>query len=114
MQEVRLGRAFVSFAAKIDDNPKEALTDLKHGLGLRGMMDGAIQALSRLYATYQNVMAAKEADPEKFNEMYNLEEQILKQIADLDASGQSEQAVTTYQQLVEIIRNTYGVDTLHM
>ena len=58
-------------------------------------------------------MAKKEKDPNKFAEMYNLEEGILKQIADLDAAGKSDEAIATYEQLTSIIRSTYGVDTLH-
>ena len=57
---------------------------------------------------------AKMANPEKFQEMYNLEEALLKQIESLDAAGQSDQALATYGQLVEILRNTYGVDSLHV
>ena len=77
-------------------------------------MDSFIQQLSTFYVEYRKVMDAKKANPEKFQEMYNLEEALLKQIADLDAAGQSDQALSTYQQLVQILRTTDGVDSLHV
>ena len=48
------------------------------------------------------------------NSRYNLEEQILLQIAELDAAGQVDEAVATYQELIMAIKSTYGVETLHV
>lgn len=112
--EYILGDSFSRFNEIIDTDPKLALTILKDSLGLRVKMDGFIQQLSTFYAEYRRVMEAKKANPEKFQEMYNLEESVLQQIAALDAAGRSEEAIATYQQLVEIIRNTYRVDSLHV
>lgn len=112
--EYILGISFRRFYDSIDTDPKHALTILKDSLGLRVKMDSFIQQLSTFYVEYRKVMDAKKANPEKFQEMYNLEEALLKQIADLDAAGQSDQALATYGQLVEILRNTYGVDSLHV
>ncbi|MBR1622472.1 MAG: hypothetical protein IJ675_00980, partial [Pseudobutyrivibrio sp.] len=75
---------------------------------------GALGELSRLYTDIQKVIVAKNTDPIKFNEMYKLEESVLRQIAELDAAGKSDEAVSTYQQLVGILQNTFGVDTLHI
>ncbi|MBE5904669.1 MAG: glycosyltransferase [Pseudobutyrivibrio sp.] len=111
--EVRLGRLFVEFAEKKDGDPTVALKILKDAIGVRKIMDSTIQSFSKLYGTYQMIKEEKEKDPNKFAEMYNLEEAILKQIADLDAAGKSDEAIATYGQLTSIIRSTYGVDTLH-
>ena len=113
MPEVILGRLFVEFAEKKDGDPTVALKILKDAIGVRKIMDSTVQRFSKLYGTYQMIKEEKEKDPEKFAEMYNLEEAILKQIADLDAAGKSDEAIATYQQLTGIIRGTYGVDTLH-
>lgn len=112
--EYALGRGFVEFQKNMDDNPKEALTILKNVLGLRVKMDNLIKELSVFYAEYRKVVDAQRANPEKFQEMYNLEEALLKQIADLDAAGKGEEAMAIYTQLTEIIRNTYDVETLHI
>ncbi len=112
--EYILGISFRRFYDSIDNDPKHALTILKDSLGLRVKMDQFIQQLSTFYVEYRKVVDAKMANPEKFQEMYNLEEALLKQIESLDAAGQSDQALATYQQLVEILRNTYGVDSLHV
>jgi hypothetical protein len=81
---------------------------------MRKPMNLAISELSRLYSARVKVFAIKENDPQKFAEMYNLEEQLLGQIASLDAAGKTEEAVATYQQLTALMKNTFGVETLHL
>ena len=77
-------------------------------------MTDALGELKRLYAERIKVYQAKADNPEKFEEMYQLEESVLHQIADLDAAGKSDEAIGAYQQLVGIMQNTFGVDTLHI
>lgn len=113
-KEVRVANVIKTFAEHADENPTKALGELKTIIGLRPVLDPTIQKLTRAYGEYQKVVIAKNSDPAKFQEMYNLEEAVLHQIAELDASGKSEEALATYQQLVEIMRNTYGVETLHI
>lgn len=114
LPEVHLAGAFRDFAEVIDEDPKEALKILKDVVGVRPKMDSVIQTLSKLYADYVKVLSAKQADPAKFQEMYDLEDALLAQIAELDAAGKSEEAVATYRQLVDVLHGTFGVDTLHM
>ena len=90
------------------------MNSIKAMFGHRSIMTNTIQELGNLYSNYVKVKTAKEADPEKFQEMYNLEEQVLRQIAELDAAGHTDEAVATYQQLVQIISSSYGVETLHV
>ena len=95
-------------------NVTTCLKHLKNLFDVRTMMDGTIGELSRLYGTRAKIQALKESQPDKFNEMYNLEEQLLRQIAELDASGKSDEAVGVYQQLVGLMKNTFGVESLHV
>ncbi len=111
--EVQLVNVIKQFF-ELQDNATAALTSLKNIMGLRPMMDEVVKNLSKFYTDIIKVRQAKANDPAKFQEMYNLEEALLKQIADLDAAVKTDEAVATYQQLVEIIRNAYGVDSLHI
>ncbi len=112
--EAELGEAMYTFIELSDKEPTEALKVLRDSMGLRPAMDKVLGNLARLYSRIQKVLSAKKADPEKFQQMYNLEEQLLRQIAELDSAGRTDEAVATYQQLVEILQNTYGVDSLHV
>ena len=113
-KEVRVANVLKTFAEHADENPTKALGELKTIIGFRPVLDPTIQKLTRAYGEYQKVVIAQKSDPAKFQEMYNLEEAVLHQIAELDAAGKSEEALATYSQLVEIIRSTYGIDTLHI
>ena len=77
-------------------------------------MNPAIGELADMYGRKQQLDALRAKNPVKFQEMYNLEEQILLQIAELDAAGQVDEAVATYQELIMAIKSTYGVETLHV
>lgn len=112
--ETVLGCAINDFIAHEDTNPTKALNYIKDMFGKRPAMTGVITELANYYKIKQTIETAKAQDPQKFAEMYSLEEAILRQIADLDAAGQSDEAVATYQQLVNVIKNTYGVETLHI
>lgn len=112
--EVSVGRAIKLFLDNVENNPTAALSTLKNVVGVRPRMDIVIQKLNKAYGNVQKVLNAKNADPQKFAEMYNLEEAVLKQIAEMDAAGKSDEAIATYQQLVQILQNTYGVDSLHV
>ena len=109
-----LGQGILQFLEHADDDVKESLTILKNLFGIRPAMTGAISELSRLYGERVKVLTAKQQNPEKFLEMYNLEEALLRQIADLDAAGHTEEAIATYRQLVDVLQGAFGVDTLHV
>lgn len=109
----KLGQGLQQFIAEADVDVTASLKILKNLFGFRPAMTGALGELSRLYTMRIKIRDAKRNDPDKFNEMYKLEETILAQIAELDAAGRSDEAVATYQQLVGILQNTFGVDTLH-
>lgn len=102
---------FIQFA---DEDIKTSLTIIKNLFGIRSSMTTALGELSRLYVNYSKIVDAKNKNPEKFAEMYNLEEAVLAQIAQLDAAGKNDEAVATYRQLVDILQNNFGVDTLHI
>ncbi len=112
--ETLLGCGINDFMKYADTNPTKSLTILKDLFGKRPALTGILTDFSKMYGDMQKVLAAKSTDPVKFDEMYNLEEQVLRQIADLDAAGKTEEAVATYQQLEQIIMQTYGVSTLHI
>ncbi|SDB38117.1 Glycosyl transferase family 2 [Pseudobutyrivibrio sp. YE44] len=112
--ETKLGCAITDFLEVAETDSTKALKIIKDMFGHRSIMTDTIQALGNLYSDYVKVRVAKETDPAKFQEMYNLEEQVLRQIADLDAAGHTDEAVATYQQLVRIISDTYGVESLHV
>ncbi|MCR5580210.1 MAG: hypothetical protein K6F66_01360, partial [Pseudobutyrivibrio sp.] len=112
-KEVLLAKGLVQFSQFVDTNVKGAFTSLKGALGNRQLMDEPINQLSKLYGEYQKVLNAKKTDPQKFDEMYNLEEALLAQISELDAAGKSDEAIATYQQLEQILQQTFGVSTLH-
>jgi glycosyltransferase involved in cell wall biosynthesis len=112
--ETRLGCDIVDFLEYSKNEPTKALKVLKDMFGVRPALTNALTELANLYGQIQKVEAAKAENPEKFQEMYNLEEQVLQQIAQLDEAGKTEEAVATYQQLVGVIQNTYGVDSLHV
>ena len=112
--EVALGKRLSAFLRKIDSDPKGALVELMQALGARKTMDSYIQQLSRKYGDYQKLLTISNNNPDKFEEMYHLEEALLNQIANLDAAGNTDEAVSTYRQLVEIMQNTFGVETLHI
>ncbi|MBQ8490304.1 MAG: glycosyltransferase [Pseudobutyrivibrio sp.] len=109
-----LGQGILQFLEHADDDVKESLTILKNLFGIRPAMTGAISKLSRLYSERAKVISARQQNPEKFAEMYNLEEALLHQIADLDATGHTEEAISTYRQLVDVLQASFGVDTLHI
>ena len=109
-----LGQGLQQFMELADRDYAAALKTLKNLFGLRNRMNNALSELSRLYQERIKLFTARDADPDKFNEMYNLEESVLTQIAELDAAGRTDEAVATYKQLVEILQNTFGVDTLHI
>ena len=109
-----LGQGLQQFMELADRDYAAALKTLKNLFGLRNQMNNALSELSRLYQERIKLFTARDADPDKFNEMYNLEESVLTQIAELDAAGRTDEAVATYKQLVEILQNTFGVDTLHI
>ena len=112
--ETLVGCGINDFIKYADSNPTKSLTILKELFGKRSALTNILTELSRLYGQKQKVLAAKSSDPVKYEEMYNLEEQVLHQIAELDETGKTDEAVAVYQQLVEIIQNTFGVDTLHI
>ncbi|MBR4707361.1 MAG: glycosyltransferase [Pseudobutyrivibrio sp.] len=102
------------FKLEAEENVAGALKHLKNLFDMRKPMNLAVSELSRLYSARAKVFAIKKNDPEKFAEMYNLEEQLLGQIASLDAAGKTDEAVATYQQLTALMKNTFGVETLHI
>ncbi len=91
-----------------------SLKVLKNLFGVREAMNPAVGELSRLYGDVSKILLIRENQPGKFAEMYDLEEAVLRQIADLDAAGHEAEAIETYKQLVEVLNNTFGVDTLHI
>ena len=113
-RETILARGILQFIDLSQKDVSAALKTLKNLFGIRQALTGALGELSRLYTDIQKVIVAKNTDPIKFTEMYKLEESVLRQIAELDAAGKSDEAVSTYQQLVGILQNTFGVDTLHI
>jgi len=112
--ELVVANGIAQFVELSEKEPARALTSLKNVVGTRSILDNALTQLARTYGDYQKVLAAKADNPDKFNEMYSLEEALLKQISDLDAAGQSAAAQSTYQQLVGILQANFGVNTLHM
>ena len=112
--ETKLACSINDFAAcEATDIPK-ALKCLQEMVGVRPILGNALGDMAELYGKKQMLEVAKKKDPEKFEEMYNLEEAILQQIAELDAAGKNDEAVATYQQLVNAINSAYGVDSLHV
>ena len=109
-----LGNGIKQFIQLSDNDITASLTTLKNLFGIRPCLTDALGELKRLYAERIKVYQAKADNPEKFEEMYQLEESVLHQIADLDAAGKSDEAIGAYQQLVGIMQNTFGVDTLHI
>lgn len=109
-----LGNGIKQFIQLSDNDITASLTTLKNLFGIRPSLTDALGELNRLYAERIKVYQAKADNPEKFEEMYQLEESVLHQIADLDAAGKSDEAIGAYQQLVGIMQNTFGVDTLHI
>ena len=77
-------------------------------------MDKALLALLQQYSVYQKIQLAKRTQPDKFKEMYNLEEALLGQIAELDSTGHTKEAIATYRQLINLLQTAFGVDTLHL
>ena len=55
-----------------------------------------------------------DSDPQKFDEMYKLEETILAEIKKLEAEGNIKEAAATKEQLKGIIKNTFGIESLHI
>jgi hypothetical protein len=110
----KLGQGLQQFIAEADVDVTASLKILKNLFGFRPAMTGALGELSRLYTMRIKIRDAKRNDPDKFNEMYKLEETILAQIAELDAAGRSDEALATYRQLVDILQGSFGVDTLHI
>ena len=55
-----------------------------------------------------------DTDPQKFDEMYKLEETILAEIKKLEAEGNIKEAAATKEQLKGIIKNTFGIESLHI
>ena len=113
-KEVILANGLSQILESADKDTTQTLKLIKNAIGVRDIMDGTLGKLSKLYAAYRKVQLAREEDQAKFEEMYKLEEALLKQIAELDAAGQNEEALATYNQLVTVLQNTYGVDTLHV
>ncbi len=113
-KETMLARGIIQFIDLSQKDVAAALKTLKNLFGTRLAMTNALGELSRLYGDIQKVLIAKAESPAKFNEMYKLEEAVLQQIAELDAAGKSDEAVATYQQLVEILQDNFGVDSLHI
>ncbi|QFJ54006.1 glycosyltransferase [Pseudobutyrivibrio xylanivorans] len=109
-----LGNGLEQFLELADTDRVTSLNCFKNLFDVRWQMNGFLVKFSKLYSDRVKVLMAKEKDTAKFEEMYKLEEALLQQIADLDAAGKSDEAVATYTQLVEIIRSTYGVDSLHV
>ena len=109
-----LGQGIIQFIELSDKDVTSSLKTLKNMFGIRSSMTNALGELSRLYSNRQKVILAKQDNPEKFQEMFKLEEAVLRQIAELDAAGKNDEAVATYKQLVGILQNTFGVDTLHI
>lgn len=109
-----LGNGIKQFIQLSDNDITASLTTLKNLFGIRPYLTDALGELKRLYAERIKVYQAKADNPEKFEEMYQLEESVLHQIADLDAAGKSDEAIGAYRQLVGIMQNTFGVDTLHI
>ncbi|MBR5636107.1 MAG: glycosyltransferase [Pseudobutyrivibrio sp.] len=113
-QETKLGCDINDFIESESKDVPKALSYLKDMVGRRPMLGNAIGELADMYGRKQMLQAAQQKDPAKFNEMYDLEEKVLQQIAELDAAGKNEEAVATYQQLIGILQASYGVDSLHI
>ncbi len=109
-----LGQGLREFFEFADKDVATSLKTLKNLFGIRPAMTTALSELSRLYGERAKVITARKQNPEKFAEMYNLEEALLKQIADLDSTGHTDEAVAIYRQLVDVLQGTFGVDTLHI
>ena len=109
-----LGQGLREFFEFADKDVATSLKTLKNLFGIRPAMTTALSELSRLYGERAKVITARKQNPEKFTEMYNLEEALLKQIADLDSTGHTDEAVAIYRQLVDVLQGTFGVDTLHI
>ena len=112
--ETTLGCKIDDFIACEKTEPTKALGILKDMFGIRPALTGALTELSKFYGEIQKVEAAKAANPQKFKEMYDLEEAVLRQIAELDAAGKSDEAIANYQQLINVIHSAFGVETLHV
>ena len=109
-----LGQGLQEFFEFADNDVAASLKTLKNLFGIRPAMTTALSELSRLYGERAKVITARKQNPEKFTEMYNLEEALLKQIADLDSTGHTDEAVAIYRQLVDVLQASFGVDTLHI
>ena len=109
-----LGQGLLQFIDLSEKDAKASLNTLKNLIGVRNIMTNTLSELSRLYSNRQKVLMAKANDPDKFAQLYQMEETVLEQIAQLDAAGKSDEAVATYQQLVDILQKTFGVETLHI
>ncbi|SDI80818.1 Glycosyl transferase family 2 [Pseudobutyrivibrio sp. 49] len=113
-QETKLGCDINDFIECESKDVPKALSYIKDMIGRRPMMNPAVSQLADMYGRKQMLDNLKAKDPAKFQEMYDLEDAILRQIAELDAAGQVDEAVATYQELIMAIKNTYGVETLHI
>lgn len=113
-QETKLGCDINDFIECESKDVPKALSYIKDMIGRRPVMNPAISELADMYGRKQLLDGLRANDPAKFQEMYNLEEQILLQIAELDAAGRMDEAVSTYQELVMAIKSTYGVESLHV
>ena len=91
---------------------KKSLKHLKRAAGLNPPLSRTINEFSKKYGDLIRINMIAETDPKKFEEMYNLELAVRKQISDLETSGHGADASTTRGQLEAIIEQTYGVKSL--
>lgn len=109
----RLAVELNSFFEKMEDSPSEAINILKNAITIVPYMQAVLTAFTKKYATAVMIEEARKSDPAKFDEMYALEEAVLKQIEELETTGHGADASTTRGQLEGIIMQTYGIKSLH-
>lgn len=113
-REVLVAEDILRFTELEDTDITGAMNAIKDAIERRPLMDKVLLALLQQYSVYQKIQLAKRTQPDKFKEMYNLEEALLGQIAELDSTGHTKEAIATYRQLINLLQTAFGVDTLHL
>ncbi len=111
--EYKLAVKLEELFALDSEDYKAGMNMLLDLVGIEEGMKKPLVAFSKLYANKQLLVKAEKQDPAKFAEMYKLEEAVLAQIAELEATGHHADAATTRGQLEGILMQTYGVKSLH-
>lgn len=111
--DIFVGRDLLQFVAFCDVDFKQAMEALKTAVSRKTDLNPLLVTLSKIYAEREKIQLARKQDPEKFEEMYKLEEAVLAQIAELERTGHGADASTTRGQLEAILMQTYGLKTLH-